>query len=236
MSILEPTQPRHIPVVPVILGAVALAGIGLALRGPAEKAAEDTAKKVVSTKVGTVPGSGQPIILREYESGNIAAHFPEFPVTIFMLGKPEAISLENQPFAARVRLQCDAMCGYRAIERGTMTSILGLWLSPIGLARIRDMAGLESLAKEIADDSAPGGQPFKIPDTRTRSTGILTHIKDGRGVTVSLGMSFVSFDKGMLVMSFAAADDAGAKLMATRMAQSARFQPLPSKKDPTVRG
>lgn len=126
-------------------------------------------------------GAGQPIILNEYGGGNVAVHLPEFPVTIFMLGKPEPVAVETFGYAPRVKVQCDSMSGYQAMERGTMTSILGLWLTPVGLARVADKSGFESFAKEVASDSAPGGTPITIEDTEAPATGILSYQGWARG-------------------------------------------------------
>lgn len=201
--------------------AIILGTAGVVFR----KSAESVAKEVTK-KIQTVPGSGKPIIVQQF-TGNNAVHFPEFPVTIFMRGKPEPVPVTDSFFSVRVKLQCDAICGYRSYERGTLTSIIGLWLTPVGLARIGDQAGLESMAREIAGDSAPGGTPFAVA-SKYPATGILSHIKDGTGARASLGMSFVKFDKGLLVMSFAAADDKSATWMAATMAESASFEKLPA--------
>lgn len=211
---MNPTA-RRILVATAVVGAVGVATLSLKTLL--------WARREVNKEVTLAPGSGNPQLEKELFPGIYRVNFPEFPMKVMLMGKPQVLPWDISKLNAEVKLQADHMVFYYTKDEGFQSTVTGIWMTPIGLARTRDHETLAHFARDCMEDTVPNFQSFQVEGTEHPAVGLEYESTSTNGVQVWHSNIFISFQKGVVILAFATPSRKTAMGNALRMARSAQF-------------
>jgi hypothetical protein len=181
------------------------------------------ARREIAKEVTLHPKSGNPQIERETSPGFYRVYFPEFPMRVFLKGKPQVLPRDLTQSDPDVKLQADHMAFYYTKDEGFQSTITGIWMTPLGLSRTRALPALQNFAGDYMNDSMATFTLFQVEGAENPAVGTEYQNTATNNVRVHHASIFISFQEGVVILTVSTTRPEVSRRMALHMARTAQF-------------